>query len=840
MRSALTDTPQDRLGRLLLDPGAVLERIAELAGWPLTPARGIAAGVVVAGVLAAGAMVRRVRRARLATGARHVTILCPPTVDPGAAQALWAHLIGLLCPAWKRLVCGQPHLAFEYRVVGGHGVTLGLWVPQVIPPGLIERAVASAWPGARTRTLDLADPPLPSPTAGCRRILTGGELRLGRAEGFPIRIDYGDGDIARDLLTAAADLDLAQAACVQVLARPVTGRRVHQRTPSGLRGTLGGALNGALAAVQALLVELASVLIPRPVSRSQARGMPADRFARLEDSTATRAAVTKARGPRYETIIRYAVTVAVPANADRETIAVARAVARGRANALATVFGSCADLNYYRHHRRLRLATALTARRLGRGDLLSTPELAGIAHLPYDSSVPGLTRAGSRAVAPASLIPLGGAHTKPLGLADAGTGQRPVAMPVADTRHHTHVIGATGVGKSTLLANLILDDADAGRGVVVIDPKGDLISDVLSRLPRRVADKVVLFDADATHRPPCLNPLDTTSAGLDLAVENLVNIFSRIYARWWGPRTDDVLRASLRTLCARPGTPTLIDLVKLLTGQANLERITREITDPVLRGFWASYTELSDAARAQVVAPLLNKTRQFLLRPFVRDALAAGPCTVDLGEILDHGGICLARLPKGTLTEDTTRLFGSLLVARTWQAITARAATEPARRADASLVLDEAHNFLNLATPVEDMLAEARSLRLGLVLAHQNLSQLPRELRDGISANARNKIIFSASPEDARDLARHTAPALSEHDLTHLDAHHAAARLLIGGQQSDPFTFTTRALPHPIPGRAREIICAAARAAGHRVPTPPAPADAGAQTEPGRADPRLS
>ncbi|MFD6463471.1 TraM recognition domain-containing protein, partial [Streptomyces roseolus] len=197
----------------------------------------------------------------------------------------------------------------------------------------------------------------------------------------------------------------------------------------------------------------------------------------------------------------------------------------------------------------------------------------------------------------------------------------------------------------------------------------------------------------------------------------------------------------------------------------------------------------------------LNKQRTFLLRPFVRSAIAAGESTVDLAEVLNEGGICLARLPKGSLGEETTRLMGSLLVARTWQAITGRTTTPTAQRADASLVLDEAQNFLNLSTPVEDMLAEARGLRLSLTLAHQNLGQLSRELRDGISANARNKIVFSASPEDARDLARHTSPWLSEHDLTHLDVHHAAARLLVAGQQAPPFTFTTRPLPAPIPHR---------------------------------------
>jgi hypothetical protein len=304
-----------------------------------------------------------------------------------------------------------------------------------------------------------------------------------------------------------------------------------------------------------------------------------------------------------------------------------------------------------------------------------------------------------------------------------------------------------------------------------------------------------------------------------LAVDNLVTIFRRVFAQWWGPRTDDVMRASLLTLCAQPGTATLEDLPRLLTEPAFRARVTRTTSDPVLRGFWEGYETLSDAARAQVIGPLLNKLRAFLLRPFVRAAIAAGPSTVEFGDVLDHGGICLARLPKGSLGEETSRLVGSLLVARTWQAATARARQPANDRADAALVLDEAHNFLNLSTPVEDMLAEARGLHLSLLLAHQNLAQLPRDLRDGISANARNKIIFAVSPDDARELARHTTPWLSEHDLTHLDAFHAAARLLVHGQQARPFTLTTEPLPPPTPGRARQIA-AAARAGRTTRPQP--------------------
>jgi hypothetical protein len=322
------------------------------------------------------------------------------------------------------------------------------------------------------------------------------------------------------------------------------------------------------------------------------------------------------------------------------------------------------------------------------------------------------------------------------------------------------------------------------------------------RLPKRLGDRVVLLDADSRSRPPVLNPLE----GQDTPriVDNLVSIFSRVYASSWGPRTEDILRSALLTLRAQPEVPKLIDLTKLLTDPAHRLGKLGSVTDEVLLGFWQWYDALSDPARAQVIAPLMNKLRGLLLRDFVRKSIAGGQSTVDMDEVLD-GMILLVRLGKDALGIDTARLVGSIVVARTWQAATRRARIAQRDRRDASLYIDECHNFLHLAYPMEDMLAEARGYRLSMVLAHQYLRQLPRELDEGISANARSKIIFNASPEDARALARHTLPRVTEHDLSHLGRFHIAARLVLDSAEAPAFTVRTTKLPPAIPGRAKAI-----------------------------------
>ncbi|MGH3779630.1 MAG: helicase HerA domain-containing protein, partial [Pseudonocardiaceae bacterium] len=605
-----------------------------------------------------------------------------------------------------------------------------------------------------------------------------------------------DADPLRALFGAPVGLGGQQWACVQILARPVTGHRVAQARYAARRIPTGGSPR---------LVGLLDLITPgmktgRPATTSS--GQPGrDPQTSLEHSAANRAIITKQRGSQYETVIRYALATVVPTACSEAQVRTARALARGRAHALAATFACYTEHNHYTRHRIRRPATMLTGRRLRRGDLLSVPELAALAHLPTDVAIPGLQRAGARTLAPPPGIATPSPGAKPLGITDTGH-PRPVALRVPDARHHLHVLGATGSGKSTLLGNLILADIDAGRGIVLIDPKGDLVTDLLSRLPSSAAARLVLFDADSRARPPCLNPLD--GPGTDLTVDNLVSVFRRVYSAFWGPRTDDLMRAACLTLRAQPGITTLAQLPKLLADPALRSRLTAGLTDPVLAGFWSWYDELTDAARAQVISPLMNKLRAFLLRPFVRDALAAGPSTVDLGAVLD-GGICLVRIPKGSLGEETTRLIGSLVVARTWQATTARARTPQRQRRDAHLVIDECHNFLHLPYPIEDMLAEARGFHLAITLAHQHLGQLSRELREGISTNARSKVFFTTGPEDARELARHTTPRLSDHDLAHLDAYHAAVRLVLHDQQAEPFTIRTTPWPPAIPGRAREI-----------------------------------
>jgi hypothetical protein len=283
----------------------------------------------------------------------------------------------------------------------------------------------------------------------------------------------------------------------------------------------------------------------------------------------------------------------------------------------------------------------------------------------------------------------------------------------------------------------------------------------------------------------------------DLVAENALTIFKRIYERYWGPRTDDILKAALLTLLHIEGS-TLAHIPLLLTDEEYRGRAIAHLDDPLgLGGFWTWFSQLSETQRHECIGPLLNKLRDFLIRPRLRRLLCQSSSTVDVRSVVDDGKILLADLSVGRWGETTAALIGSFLVARIWQAVLARAAVPEEHRRDFFLFIDEFQHFLGLPGPFSDALAEARSLRLALTIANQHLGQLSRELRDAVASNARSRVVFQCGQDDAAYLAREFAP-IDAAALMSLERFEAAARLVIDGRTSLPFTLRT--LP-PAPAR---------------------------------------
>lgn len=755
------------------DPWRVLRDLGE---WVLGAARVALIGFLLVFVLLAIALAWRWWRDRaLRRGARLIHISSPATVSAEGAKTLWMGLHALLRPWWRRLLWGQPHLSWEVTS-GPEHAEVAVWVPKPVPTGLVERAIEVAWPGARTSE---------APHDALRGAISDGEasietsdLVLAEPEWLPLA-ESDEGDPLALAHGALSGLREGEAAAIQVLARPATSRARHRlrRAASALRS--GGSR---------------SRFAWRSHRRSRSRPAPDPS---LEGDV--RAIVTKATSPLWSCAVR--VLVRSPD----------RAAARGRIHALAGAFALFEGRNGFRRKRVRGGLRAIADRALRRPYLLSVRELAEVARLPGSASISGLERAAATTVPPPRHLPRVG---KVLGTADHHVGvERPAAISVEDARHHVHVIGETGTGKSTLLTQLVLQDVEARRSAVVIDPKGDLVTAILERLPEGAEDRICVID-----------PEDKTSAvGLDvlvgedddLVVDHVLAVFKRIYEPWWGPRTDDVMRAACLTLTRIKGA-TLAEIPLLLTDPTWRNEVRERLaTDATgLATFWRWYERIPEAQRAQHIAPLLNKLRAFLLRGPVRAIVGQSSSRLDIPGLLDRGGLVLVRIPKGTLGEETSRLLGAFVIARVWQACMRRVLLPEAERPDTALYVDEMHNYLVLPRSFEDLLAEARGYRLSLVLAHQHMGQVNREMRDALAANARTKVAFTCSPEDAFFLQRHFAPGLNEHDLSRLATYQAACRPCIQGGQGAAFTLRTTALGEGSEDRAEAVKAASSSTYG--------------------------
>lgn len=385
-------------------------------------------------------------------------------------------------------------------------------------------------------------------------------------------------------------------------------------------------------------------------------------------------------------------------------------------------------------------------------------------------------------------------HGRVLAISTLPGDRRPMGLSITDALHHVHLLGPTGTGKSTLLMNMIIADITAGRSVVLLDPKGDLVDDVLARIPNDRVDDVVVLDPSDREMPVGLNPL-AGGGQPELAVDGVLAVFHDLYAESWGPRTQDILHAALLTL-ARRRDASLVMVPLLLTNPGFRRSLTAQIDDPIALGpFWAWYEGLSEGERQQAIAPVMNKLRAFLLRPSMRAVLGQAQPRFTLRQVFTERKVLLISLAKGLLGPDAAGLLGSLVVAQLWQTILARAAIAPARRHPVMIYIDEVQDYLHLPTDIADALAQSRSLGAAGTLAHQSLAQLPSGMREAILANTRSRVCFQLGGPDAVVMAKASTGLLAAEDFQRLGRYELYASLMVQGAVT-PFA-SGRSLPPP-------------------------------------------
>lgn len=665
----------------------------------------------------------------------------PAGLPQADVEAFIGSLSGLLRPFWRRWY-SCPHVTFE-TVANAYGITQRLIVPQAWS-AVVCKAMQAHLPGARFTEVRTFDPFIDS--AISLRATTGDRS---------LRVDAPA--LSRSLLSTLQPLEPGQCIVVQwtlTPAGPVAPARTKpQRTPG---------------------------------REWWADWVTADDGMR-PDSEATAALKTKQGGPLFQAVVRVGASTEDVRHAPTLLRQVESAWHATRAPGV--------------HLRRRWVPKALVARSLvqRRSPLLSYPvrvnaqELSGLLGIPVEAEqIPGLELGGCRSLAASPRIPRQGLV---LGTSTFPGSTRPVAIDTEAQLRHVHLMGPTGTGKTTAILNLIVQDMARGHGVTVIDGKGDLCDLVLARIPKGRERDVVYLNVADDVAPVGLNPLQGSPDQLEVKVEGLVHLLRSLFPQSWGPRLEQILRASLLTLGRVPGM-TIVEVGQLLTNDGFRRRLVGELNDPVgLERFWAAYVAMSEAERAVAISPVLNKLDTAVLRPRLRRMIGQGDPKLNVADVVNEGKILLVNASAGLLGEGASNLVGSIVMAEIWQAATARVSLPAEQRRLHIAYLDECHHFLHLSTPIDTVLAEARGMGLGLVLAHQHLGQLPTATKDAMLSNCRSRLAYQCSRSDARTMAAEFGSGLTPEDLQGIEAYEAVAQVFAGGAVAPACTIATPPAP---------------------------------------------
>ena len=438
--------------------------------------------------------------------------------------------------------------------------------------------------------------------------------------------------------------------------------------------------------------------------------------------------------------------------------------------------------------------------RAPRAARLADWELAQLWYLP-DAS---FDRAGfprDRALA----APPPASSSGELGLVIGEAHSRPLAIPDRILARHVVALGATGSGKSTLLLNLALAAIEADIGTTVIDPHGDLVNDVLSRVPRVATGRVhVLRLADRAH-PRGFNFLERQSPSDDqLVASEFVYMLEDLWPRFCGPKMQHYLRNALLTLLADEQPQTILELIRVLTEDAFRARFVKHLRDPMIRGFWETqWPSGGERDRDPSIKAVLNKLGAFVTYDSIRMVVGQGVSTIRPREVMDRGDVLLVDLSG--VGGDNATLFGAMLASRYYVDAVGRQELMPSARRQHLLLIDEAHRFSTRA--VENTLVEGRKFGLALGLASQSLGGLGERLSRSVLTNAATIALLAPGSEDVRTLARLFAPVTAE-ELTSLRAYEVVMRM--PGRGGQPTAYGGMLLPpDPVdPALAAEIVAA--------------------------------
>ncbi len=361
-----------------------------------------------------------------------------------------------------------------------------------------------------------------------------------------------------------------------------------------------------------------------------------------------------------------------------------------------------------------------------------------------------------------------------------------------DRRRHMYLIGKTGMGKSTVQENMIVEDIRAGRGVAVVDPHGDLAEKIIKYIPpERINDVVYVNPADMDY-PIAFNVVEQVEPHLrHLVASGLLGVFQKLWADSWGPRLEYILRNAILAILDYPGS-TLLGVTRMLSDKEFRKKVVDKIQDPVVKAFWVKeFAGYADKFASEAVSPIQNKVGQFLSSSLIRNIVGQVKSSVDMREIMDSGKILIMNLSKGRIGEDNSALLGAMMITKIQLAAMSRVDILESERKDFYLYIDEFQNFSTES--FANILSEARKYRLNLIMAHQYIEQLDEKVRAAVFGNVGTLIAFRVGAVDAEELVKEFTPIFTEEDIVNIPKYEMYLKLMIDGIASEPFS--ARGLP---------------------------------------------
>ena len=423
--------------------------------------------------------------------------------------------------------------------------------------------------------------------------------------------------------------------------------------------------------------------------------------------------------------------------------------------------------------------------------LLNTEELSSIFHFPTPYLENQKIRSIKSKTAPAPTgLPQSGLF---LGINIHRGNETPVRILDEDRLRHFYILGQTGTGKSVALKNMIQQDIENGEGVCFVDPHGEDLEDILTRIPQNRMDDVIVFDPSDLQRPLGINMLEYNPKKPEqktFIINEIITIFDKLYdlKATGGPMFEQYLRNALLLLMSDPESgSTLLEVPRIFSDPAFRKMKLSKTNDILVKNFWETEAAKAggEASLNNITPYITSKFNVFLANEFVRPIISQQKSSIDFRKIMDEKKIFLVNLSKGKIGDINSSLLGLVIVGKLTMAALSRGDESKEERTPFYLYIDEFHNFATESISV--ILSEARKYKLALIMAHQFIAQLPEKIRDAIFGNVGSMMVFRLGTDDADFMEKQFSPVFSSSDIMNLDNLNAYLKILVNNQTKTPF-----------------------------------------------------